>query len=342
MFTAKHSARKSAIPLLLAALAGIGLLYRFGEGWLRRALLYLSGAAWARRIVSNLDVAWAVASRFVAGETVSGAMAAAQALNVAGMRVTLDYLGESVTTATEANSARDEILNLLDQIEATGVNANVSVKLSQLGVKIDPALALANVRQIAKKARAYNNKVRIDMEDSPLVDTTLEIYRTLRDADGLSNVGVVIQAYLHRSEADVRRLVEEGGWVRLCKGAYAEPADVAFANKADTDANFVKLTQMMLSDEARANGVYLGVATHDEKMIQATIDYANAHQIPPTTYEFQMLYGIRRELQESLVQRGYRMRIYVPYGAAWYPYFVRRLAERPANLWFFISNFFRA
>jgi proline dehydrogenase len=184
--------------------------------------------------------------------------------------------------------------------------------------------------------------VRIDMEDSPLVDTTLEIYRTLRDADGLSNVGVVIQAYLHRSEADVRRLVEEGGWVRLCKGAYAEPADVAFANKADTDANFVKLTQMMLSDEARANGVYLGVATHDEKMIQATIDYANAHQIPPTTYEFQMLYGIRRELQESLVQRGYRMRIYVPYGAAWYPYFVRRLAERPANLWFFISNFFRA
>jgi len=342
MFTAKHSARKSAIPLLLAALAGIGLLYRFGEGWLRRALLYLSGAAWARRIVSNLDVAWAVASRFVAGETVSGAMAAAQALNAAGMRVTLDYLGESVTTATEANSARDEILNLLDQIEATGVNANVSVKLSQLGVKIDPALALANVRQIAEKARAYNNKVRIDMEDSPLVDTTLEIYRTLRDADGLSNVGVVIQAYLHRSEADVRRLVEEGAWVRLCKGAYAEPADVAFPNKADTDANFVKLTQMMLSDEARANGVYLGVATHDEKMIQATIDYANAHQIPPTAYEFQMLYGIRRELQESLVQRGYRMRIYVPYGAAWYPYFVRRLAERPANLWFFISNFFRA
>jgi len=342
MFTTKHSARKSAIPLLLAALAGIGLLYRFGEGWLRRALLYLSGAAWARRIVSNLDVAWAVASRFVAGETVSGAMAAAQALNAAGMRVTLDYLGESVTTATEANSARDEILNLLDQIEATGVNANVSVKLSQLGVKIDPALALANVRQIAEKARAYNNKVRIDMEDSPLVDTTLEIYRTLRDADGLSNVGVVIQAYLHRSEADVRRLVEEGAWVRLCKGAYAEPADVAFPNKADTDANFVKLTQMMLSDEARANGVYLGVATHDEKMIQATIDYANAHQIPPTAYEFQMLYGIRRELQESLVQRGYRMRIYVPYGAAWYPYFVRRLAERPANLWFFISNFFRA
>lgn len=342
MFTAKHSARKSAIPLLLAALTAAGLFYRFGEGWLRRALLYLSGAAWARQIVSNLDVAWAVASRFVAGETVSSAMAAAQRLNAGGMLVTLDYLGESVTTAAEANSARDEILNLLDQIEAAGVNANVSVKLSQLGVKIDPALALANVRQIAEKARAYNNKVRIDMEDSPLVDTTLGIYRTLRDMYGLSNVGVVIQAYLHRSEADVRRLVEEGAWVRLCKGAYAEPADVAFPNKADTDANFVKLTQMMLSDEARANGVYVGVATHDEKMIQAAIDYANANQIPPTAYEFQMLYGIRRELQESLVQRGYRMRIYVPYGAAWYPYFVRRLAERPANLWFFISNFFKA
>ncbi len=158
---------------------------------------------------------------------------------------------------------------------------------------------------------------------------------------GYPNVGVVIQSYLYRSERDVARLIEEGAWVRLCKGAYAEPPEIAFPNKADTDANYVKLTKMLLSEEARANGVYLGIATHDENMIDATLEFAQSQSIAPEEYEFQMLYGIRRDLQESLVSRGYRVRTYVPYGTAWYPYFVRRLAERPANLWFFVSNLFK-
>jgi proline dehydrogenase len=179
------------------------------------------------------------------------------------------------------------------------------------------------------------------MEESQVVDATLDIYHTVRDEDGFDNVGVVIQAYLYRSEDDIRRLIEEGAWVRLCKGAYAEPPEVAFPAKADTDANFIKLTQMMLSERARQNGMYIGIATHDEDMINAAIQFVWQNKVPLDTFEFQMLYGIRRELQEALVQQGYQLRIYVPYGTAWYPYFVRRLAERPANLWFFISNFFR-
>jgi proline dehydrogenase len=210
-----------------------------------------------------------------------------------------------------------------------------------LGLKINNELALDNLRQILSEACHYNNKVRIDMEESQAVDATLDKYRTLRDNDGFDNVGVVIQAYIFRSEADVRQLIEEGAWVRLCKGAYAEPPEVAFPAKADTDANFIKLTQMMLSEKARQNGTYLGIATHDEAMINAAIQYVRENKIPQNAFEFQMLYGIRRELQEALVKQGYQVRIYIPYGTAWYPYFVRRLAERPANLWFFVSNFFR-
>jgi proline dehydrogenase len=197
------------------------------------------------------------------------------------------------------------------------------------------------MRQILAEAAKYQNKVRIDMEESATVNDTFDIYRTLRDEDGFNNTGVVVQAYLYRTEKDVRQLIDEGAWIRLCKGAYAEPPELAFPIKADTDANYVKLLQMMLSEKARQNGVYIGIATHDEKMINAAIEYVQDNQISRDAFEFQMLYGIRRELQEALVQQGYRLRIYVPYGTAWYPYFVRRLAERPANLWFFISNFFR-
>jgi proline dehydrogenase len=247
-----------------------------------------------------------------------------------------------VTTADEAIAARDEILHLLDCIHESGVRANVSVKLSQLGLKIDTHLALNNTRTILTRARQYQNKIRLDMEESALVDATLDLYRTLRDEDGFDNVGVVMQAYLYRTERDVCQLIDEGAWVRLCKGAYAEPPEVAFPAKADTDANFIKLMQQLLSQEARRNGVYLGVATHDEKMIAATMAYVQSEDIGVDEFEFQMLFGIRRELQERIVAQGYQMRIYVPYGTAWYPYFVRRLAERPANLWFFISNFFRA
>jgi proline dehydrogenase len=322
---------------LLMLVAGIAA-YLYGERWLRLILLYLSHAAWARQLVSGLPIAQRVARRFVAGETIDEAMAATQALNARDMKVTLDYLGESVTDAAVAAASRDEILRILDRVQAAGLDANVSVKLTQLGLRIHPDIARENVRQILERAQRYNNRVRIDMEESELVDKTLGIYRSLRDEMGFKNVGVVIQAYLYRSERDVAALIDEGAWVRLCKGAYAEPPDIAFAHKADTDANYVKLTRMMLSEQARAKGVYLAVASHDENMISAALEYAQRQGIPPSEYEFQMLYGIRRDLQESLVSRGYQVRTYVPYGTAWYPYFVRRLAERPANLWFFVSN----
>jgi proline dehydrogenase len=304
-------------------------------------LIYFSHAGWARRLVSNMPIAKQVARRFVAGETIDEAMAATQALNARGLMVTLDYLGESVTDESVAAGCRDEILSLLDRIAAANVDANVSIKLSQLGLRIRPDLALNNMRQILDRARSHGNRVRIDMEESEMVDLTLSIYRTLRDEMGFENVGVVIQSYLYRSERDVTALIDEGAWVRLCKGAYAEPPDIAFTHKFDTDANYVKLTQMMLGQEARANGVYLAIATHDDAMIQAALTFAESQGISPQEYEFQMLYGIRRDLQEGLVSKGYRVRTYVPYGTAWYPYFVRRLAERPANLWFFFSNLFK-
>lgn len=323
--------------VLLTAL----LLWRFGTRWLRDILLYLSGAPWARRMTGSLPPARRVASRFVAGEDLNAAIAVTQELNGRDMLVTLDFLGESVSNIYEAVDARDEILRVLDAIRDNQLNANVSVKLSQLGLKLDPQLALENMKLILERARQNGNRVRIDMEESGVVDTTLGIYRTLRYDYGFENVGVVVQAYLYRTAADVEKLIAEGAWVRLCKGAYAEPPDVAFPIKADTDANFVVLMQALLSDAARANGVYTGIATHDEAMIQATIDYTTEHNIPSGAFEFQMLYGVRRELQEDLVARGYRMRVYVPYGRAWHPYFVRRLAERPANLWFFVSNLVR-
>lgn len=334
---------KSITPFVLfffLLLSGV-LLYLFGETWLRKILLYLSTATWARNFVSSLPMAQPVARRFVAGESRAESLAVARELNAKGMLVTMDYLGESVTSAHEAIDARDEILQLLDAIHAENLNANVSVKLSQLGLKLDENLAFDNVYLLLERAQQYNNKIRIDMEESGVLDVTLEIYRTLRDRYGMNNVGVVLQAYLYRTEADVAQLIDEGVWVRLCKGAYMEPPEVAFAQKEETDANYVKLMQMLLSEKARANHVYAAIATHDEAMIAATIDYVNASGVPLDAFEFQMLYGVRRELQETLVSEGYRVRIYTPYGEAWYPYFVRRLAERPANLWFFISNFFK-
>lgn len=327
--------------LILSALTAV-LLYQFGERWLQHALLYLSGASWARNLVSRIPLAQRVASRFVAGYNIEAALATARELENDGMLVTLDYLGESVSSVEDAILAKDEILTLLDRIEENNdITANVSVKLSQLGLNIDPILAQENVRELLHRAQQYDNKIRIDMEDSGVTDITLNIYRTLQAEFG-HRVGIVIQSYLHRTEADAQKLIDEGAWVRLCKGAYAEPASVAFEAKEETDRNYVHLTEMMLGEKARANGVYLGVATHDEKMIWATMEYAVANNIPTSAYEFQMLYGVRRDLQKKVVADGYQMRVYVPYGEAWYPYFVRRLAERPANLWFFMSNFLRS
>lgn len=325
---------------LLAPIVLALLIYLYAERTLRAALLFLSHASWARRVVTDFPPAWYVASRFVAGETIADAMRVAKELNEQGLLVTLDYLGESVTDPSEAQAARDEILSLLDAIDDTGVTAWVSVKLSQLGIKIERDLALDNMRCILQKAAEQDVFVRIDMEESALVDPTLRIFRHLRD-EGYDNTGVVIQAYLYRSEADVRELIEHGASVRLCKGAYMEPPDVAFPQKKDTDFNFIHLTELLLGPQARAAGVQAAVATHDEAMIDAAINYAQQTQLPSTDFEIQMLYGVRRELQASLVERGYRVRIYVPYGTAWYPYLMRRLAERPANVLFFVSNLLR-
>lgn len=337
------SKRTTARPWLglLGFLIAALFIARYGAHWLRRLLLFLSAAPWARRIMSNFDPAWQVASRFVAGESIDAALQATAELNRRGMSATLDYLGESVATRGEAQAACDQIVLLLDSIARAGVNANVSVKLSQLGVNIDPDLALENMRRILGRARQHGNRVRIDMEDSHLVDATLEMYRTLRDADGFGNVGVVIQSYLYRSRTDVERLAAEGAWVRLVKGAYLEPADVAYPEKQDVDENFLFLAKRLLSAEARQAGARLAVASHDDRLVEAVIEHADREGIPPADYEFQFLYGIRRALQEALVARGRGVRVYVPYGTAWYPYFMRRLAERPANLWFFIANYLR-
>lgn len=332
--------KKKSLLFLIILITIIWALTRFGERWLRSLFIYLSQADWARQLISNFPITQQVASRFVAGETMDDAIEVARALNMKGMRVTMDLLGEHVSNADEAIAARGEIARLLQRIATSELkDTNVSVKLSQLGMRISEELVLENMRILLSQAQELHNRIRIDMEESAVTNQTLRIYRTLRQE--FPNVGIVIQAYLRRSEEDVRQLINEGAWVRLCKGAYAEPPEIAFPDKKDTDANFVKLMEMMLSQEARNHGVHLGVATHDEKMIEATLAYARNHALSPDTFEFQMLYGIRRELQESLVGQGYRVRVYVPYGTAWYPYFVRRLAERPANLWFFVSNLVR-
>ena len=341
--TAASSASALVTAATLAAAAGAGyLVYRNGETWLRSLLLYLSRMQLARRVVTRFPPAWAVASRFIAGESVDEAIAVTRQLNAKGMSAALDYLGESVSDACEAAAARDQILYLLQRVHESGVEAYVSVKLSQLGLKVDENLALGNLRMLLTEARTLGLRIRIDMEESALVDTTLDLYRRLRFGEGFDNVGVVIQSYLHRSEEDVRRLVDEGAWVRLVKGAYKEPPSVAYPQKSDVDAAFVRLAELLLSDDARQHGAHLAAATHDDTMIAAVQRYAAAHNLPKDAFEFQLLYGIRRERQEQLVAQGYRVRVYVPYGTAWYPYFMRRLAERPANLWFFVSNFFRA
>lgn len=337
--TSRNGRNRGTAVLLLLLLAAILALYLRGEQWLRGILVYLSAATWARNIVTQVPLARNFAGRFIAGDTTAEAMAVVREINQSGMSATINYLGEHVTTPDEAIAARDEILHLLDVIEESGVDANISIKPSQLGLQISPQLLHDNLRVLLERAVGYRSQIRMDMEDYPTVDTTLGIYRSLRDDDGFGHhVGIVIQAYLRRTADDLAQLVDEGARVRLCKGAYAEPPAVAFPDKADTDRNYIKMAQLLLSEDARAKGVYAAFATHDEEMITAVIAHAESQRILPSAYEFQMLHGIRRDLQASLVRRGYRVRVYVPYGTAWYPYFVRRLAERPANLWFFLSN----
>lgn len=241
----------------------------------------------------------------------------------------------------DAARATDQYLTLLDTIAANELQATVSLKLTQLGLDIGEDLCVANLRRILGHAAERENHVTIDMESSDYTDRTLRIYRTLRHEYSFDNVGTVIQSYLYRSQQDMIELKQEGAFIRLCKGAYKEPADVAYPAKKDVDASFVRLMENYLANGDAPTGAYLGIATHDSQIIDAARRYVTDHDTPADRYEFQMLYGIRTDLQRELVQQGYKMRVYVPFGTQWYPYFMRRLAERPANLWFFLSNLLR-
>lgn len=279
-----------------------------------------------------------ISSRFVAGTTVEEALAATQATNAAGMSVSLDNLGENVTNVEEARHSAELYHQLLDRIADRGLNANVSLKLTHMGFDVDRKLATDIVGSLVEHARQKRSFVRVDMEGSPYTQRTLDLVQEVHAQNGNPGiVGAVIQAYLRRSEADVQNLISQGIRIRLCKGAYKEPPDIAFPEKSDVDANYVKLMKILLK-----SGVYHGIATHDEKMIDATIRFAQEQKIPSSAFEFQMLYGIRRDLQNDLVKRGWRMRVYIPFGTEWYPYFMRRLAERPANALFVARNLLRA
>jgi proline dehydrogenase len=300
----------------------------------RTALLYLSQKHELKGFFSKFPGFKQVTRRFIAGENIDDAITAILELNHAGVTATFDHLGESTTSRAEAESDVREYLRVLDRIEATGVNSNVSVKLTQLGLDIDEDYCLQNTRRIVEAAKRHDNFVRIDMEDSSKTDATLRIFKRLYGEYG--NVGIVLQAYLYRTEKDVDDVLAMGARIRLCKGAYQESAEVAFPEKSDVDANFVKLMKKLLK-----SGIYHGIATHDERMIRATKEFVAAEGISKDAFEFQMLYGVRRELMLRLAREGYRVRTYVPYGEYWYPYFMRRLAERPANVWFVLKNLFK-
>jgi proline dehydrogenase len=300
---------------------------------LRRLLLYLSQAGWARNIITQWGIARRVARRFVAGETLDEAVAATRALNARKLAVTLDYLGESVHHAEDTQEVVQTYRAMLQRIHQDGLQATVSLKLTHLGLDISEELCLTNLRLILTDAKQYGIGVTIDMESTAYTDATLRIYRTMRDEYDFTNVGTVIQAYLRRTEDDMRELGAEGSHVRLCKGAYLEPPELAFPAKSDVDANFVKVMRQYLQTPG-----FLCIATHDEKMIQAA--ESAVRETGAKRFEFQMLYGIRSARQDSLAAAGYPVRVYVPFGSAWYPYFMRRLAERPANLWFFARSVF--
>lgn len=275
-----------------------------------------------------------LATRFVAGDTLEQALDVSRRLNDEGITVTLDHLGESVTSLDEAASARDVYLRTLTAIHDSSIGGNVSLKLTQFGLDFSYDACLENVEQLVRRADSLESFVRVDMESSEYVDRTLELVDTLHAR--YSRVGVVIQAYLYRSKADIERLCEKRIRVRLCKGAYLEPPAVAFPRKEDVDRSFVELMQVLLD-----RGEYPAIATHDPAMIDATKSYASSKKLSKDAFEFQMLYGIRRDLQTQLVREGYRLRLYVPFGKAWYPYYMRRLAERPANLLFMLKNLAR-
>lgn len=302
---------------------------------LRTVMLGLSRQAWLRDWMQESPLASRFTSRFIAGRTLDQALRVCGKLNAEGILTTLDRLGENVTSLDDARESRDAYLKALDGIADSHLGSTVSVKLTQMGLDLSEHHCLDHVMAIAGHARQLNTRIEIDMESSEYTDRTLALVRRVHQ--GSQNVRAVIQAYLLRSNSDIDQLCGEGIPVRLCKGAYKEPAAHAFQQKRDVDASFSRLMQVLLE-----RGSDPALATHDERLIREAIATAGRLRRAPDSFEFQMLYGIRRDLQKELVTRGFRLRLYVPYGDAWYPYFMRRLAERPANLWFVVRNFLRA
>jgi proline dehydrogenase len=299
----------------------------------RSALIYLSRQEGLKDFAARFRPFKKLTTRFVAGETIDEAVAAIRELNAEGCSASFDHLNESVANASEAEAEVKEYLRILSRIDDTGINSNVSIKLTQFGLELDPELAYKNARAIVEDAARRGNFVRVDMESSAVTQLTIDIFKRLRAEFGLNDVGIVLQSYLRRTYDDAQQLVKLPARIRICKGAYNEPPEVAFPDKKDTDANYIRVMQLLLS-----SGIYHGIATHDPKMIEATIAFAQREGISKDAFEFQMLYGIRRDLQRQLAKDGYNMRVYVPYGKHWYPYFMRRLAERPANIWFVLKN----
>jgi len=303
----------------------------------RALFIALSESRRLRSVAERSAMGRRVSRRFVAGMTVEDALEATKATNAKGMSVSVDNLGENVTNLEEARHSAKLYHEMLDELHSRKLNANVSMKLTHMGLDVDEAEARKIAAELVAHAARIDNFVRIDMEGSPYTQKTLDIvYELHRQPGHASHVGAVIQAYLRRSEGDVNDLCAEKIRIRLCKGAYKERAEIAFQDKAEVDANFVKLMKIMLE-----SGTFHGIATHDPKMIEATIAFAKAAKIPASAFEFQMLYGVRRDLQEQLVKDGWGMRVYIPFGTEWYPYLMRRLAERPANVLFILKNLLR-
>jgi len=302
----------------------------------RSALIYLSRHEGLKDFASGFRLFKKLTTRFVAGENIDEAVAAIREINAEGCTASFDHLNESVGNAAEAENEVREYLRILDQIDKTGIRSNISIKLTQFGLEFDPELAYRNARRVVGDAAQRGHFVRVDMEGSKFTQLTIDIFKRLRSEFGLNDVGIVLQSYLRRTYADAEELLQIPARILICKGAYNEPPEIAFPDKRDTDANYVRVMQLLLS-----SGIYHGIATHDPKMIDATVEFVRREQIGKEAFEFQMLYGVRRDLQRQLARGGYNMRVYVPYGKHWYPYFMRRLAERPANVWFVLKNLFK-
>ena len=304
---------------------------------LRALFIGLSENKPLRHFAEHSAMGLRLSSRFVAGMQLPDVVRATAAVNASGASVSIDNLGENVTNVDEAKHSAELYHQMLDEIATRTLKANISLKLTHMGLDVDPDLAFRQVTELVDHAVRIDSFVRVDMEGSPYTQKTIDFVRGLHRLPGHDKkVGTVIQAYLYRSEDDVKTLLADGIRIRLCKGAYNEPPDIAFPKKAEVDANYVKLAKTLLK-----SGIYHGLATHDEKIIATMKQFAAAEKIPPTAYEFQMLYGVRRDLQEQLVREGYGLRVYIPFGTEWYPYFMRRLAERPANLFFIARNMLR-